>query len=276
MDEFVNLSNFFAVFVALNLAYSGSKGFRLAIDRDILKLQSILDELNLSTEALIESLIFFPDSEQKERILFYIFGIEALKHEREKNLEFEKRYRKIFLSSGLFCLVMILLIGLGTINNGKWNDFIITIISYSFLIAVVELYIFISGFTNKSANFLIPSINKTTLIIILILIYSIAFSCAYFNHKIFPLFPKCDVYKCIIFSIVIAISPYVLFFIKAFLYIFKSRFLCNIFYKEIDKIKKDLEEIEKESEQKNVVDNFASEVNDLASELEKHPDTNYE
>ncbi|MCY1222949.1 hypothetical protein D3C87_297720 [compost metagenome] len=266
MSEFVNLSNFFAVFVALNFAYSGSKWFRIAIDKDLLDLQKTLNDLTQTAEALIQSSGSLPDSEPKRDLISSIKAeFYALQQSRENNLKFERQYHKIFLSSGLFCLVIILLIGLGTIDNKIWSDFSITIISYSFLITIVMFYIFLSGFTNKVDRPLIPTINKAPLSIILILIYSFAFSCAYINYKIFPIFPSRNVYECIGISIGIAILPYILFFSKAIAYKVTNIIKCNKFSTKIEEFKEKIKELD------NVPN---TDVDKLASQLEQQIEIN--
>lgn len=158
MDDFVNLSNFFAVFVALNISYTGFKWFRIIINNDLLKLESELSALEAKLDQFI-ILFSLPESktkelkQEKDRILFSLnTRYETTKTKRESNSNFEHDYHKIFLSSALFCIVMVLLIGLGSKNNGERNDFLLTLISYSFSIVFLQFYIFLTGWFNNSAS----------------------------------------------------------------------------------------------------------------------------
>ena len=115
-----NFSSYFEIFGGLNLAYAGSKGFRNAIDDEILKLKNeILPNVNSNIEKLKSEFIVMVSEDNGEIIdnkltklsqKFDLKSTEILESEKEK-INFTEGFKSMFLATSLYCITLILLGG---------------------------------------------------------------------------------------------------------------------------------------------------------------------
>lgn len=236
MTEFSNLSNFFAVFVALNLAYSGLKQFRINFNEHILKLGDVLVDLKDSLASLKESNPRTSSNEAKRIFLWVESKHDTILSSRVLNTDFEHTYKDIFLLSGFFCIVMILLLGLPISVS---DDLKLSILTYSFLIIFLKLYIFTTGFTTAKGQSIFKKITTIKVIKYMVFIYIIALFIAFSNEMEIFSMPIFSLNVCISLSVLIAILPFTLFLIKAYLYREKNKLALSefeeyaSFYREI-------------------------------------------
>lgn len=231
----LNFGSFFALFAALNLAYAGSKSFRMALNRDILKLDDIIKKLYKEVSEIEQRYnIDYKDENEtnkkiKERFAelrdAYFQKVEIdfndFKESRKVYSSFKKDYRRLFLCSALFCILVLVFIGFEKYSPVQFT----IVLFYSHIVAFFTFpYIFAAGFIRNGKPLLEP-LTVVQTIMITVLVY--LFSCVRMSdteHCYFLMNTiNFKIHTGIWISIVIAIAPYLLYFFKALLYRLENR-----------------------------------------------------
>lgn len=250
MEEllFLSFGNFFGFFAALNLAYAGSKRFRMNLNEDILQLDKSVSALAADVTAFSKDESFQDDfKEMQGQIRGDVNSIQEklldeyndfLNSYKERK-SFKKKYKKMFFASSIYCVAMLLLLGF----ENKYPEKMLIILFYSqIVILILILYVFISGFLNKKKKSKI-SCPKTVLATIIIFIaYLVGVILSFIENHYSFLVSKLytSVNKIFVISVLIAIMPYTLFFLKAYLYRKSNKKFEDEFQKKLDKADDDI------------------------------------
>lgn len=217
-----NFSSYFEIFGALNLAYAGSEGFRNAIDDEILKLrdaitfnaQSKIKETK-SKITVLKAEAYVPALEQKAISIENNYTLKSDNLiKREKDLQkFTEGFKSMFLASSLFSISLILIGGFEQYlpeNSKDINLFLIFLLP----IFLFNLFVFSKSFTNQYEKKIRPTITISYVLILFIITFSTLYYCP-FHYTIEEMFPE---QLCISLALIVAISPYLLHFLRVFIH----------------------------------------------------------
>lgn len=244
-----NFNDFFGVFAGLNLLYTGSETFRRGLYRNYLNIDTNLDNITSKLEALKDKLVLLEtDLDAADNHQDHLKRIEKAKIKWKNDAttdsdRFVENFKCVFLLSGLFCLSYLIIAGYSTNENGVLLYNILTLLNF---LSLIILFVFFFTFIRQNK---IKTGNPLAFVLYIGIVtssylYSKDKSSFVFSEQHIPV--ECN----LAISIGIAISPYILHFIKLGCYILKYKILTiyhSIFiaweYREINSIIKNMKKI---------------------------------
>lgn len=243
-----NFSSYFEIFGGLNLAYAGSKGFRNAIDDEILKLKNeILPNINLNIEKLKSEFIVLLVSDDNGEIIdnklnnlvkkFDVKSEEILESEKVK-INFTEGFKSMFLGTALYCIALILIGGYEqyfTKGSHLINLFLLILYPVFFF----NFFIFLRSFTKNHHKNIKPLVTIFFVSGLILIGYLTIFYCPYESNIENYLSESI----CISFSLIIAISPYLFHFFRVYIHKLNFRFQFYMLESQINKEIKKISEL---------------------------------
>jgi len=236
-----NLISFLSLICAFNFAYAGFARFREVLSKNILKIEEITDAMH--SVALAREVTDLNENEYREYLRYTDIKNACLYilAQRKYNALFETRYIEMFFTAGFFCAFHILWFTLYKTNENE--ELTLTVFSYSCLVILPILYVFLSGFTfPKQTKLLVSEINPIKNLAVILLIFGSGFL-IYFLIKFFGYTPLYfNENACVFLSVILGILPYILFFVRSWIHIRNN----NKAYNRCLELKKDNAEIDDE------------------------------
>ena len=220
--EFNHFNDFIGLFATLNLGYAGFKKFRSIIDGDILGISAKTTPKISKLESEITALRYSLLEEETDRSLEFDNFIEKrltviladkknkfnlIDAERNAGTKITDGFKSMFLSTGFYCLVLLIISGYQTF----WGIPVLNrLLFFSNFLFLYNLIIFIRSFDNKRKFEKIPPVLTLVIFLLWLLIsFIIAFglevSCLQFQNTI-------------ALTILVIISPYLLHFIRLYIH----------------------------------------------------------
>lgn len=246
-----NFSSFFEIFAGLNLAYAGSEIFRNSIDESISKLikTAVLPNIEITISEAISTITVISQGDNisvkaRDKLLSLQEQLELrckqLQLEEKENNDFPNGFKSMFLITGFYCLTLLVLGGYEQIwlANSQEDKTAVIFLLLCLPILLFNIFIFIRSFTKVFFANIKPFITVGYLLFWIILCVLTLQYCPA-KDSILNWIPE---NSCIGYCLIVAVSPYIIHFIKAFLH--KTIFTIHLVVIR-RKLKKEINKIDK-------------------------------
>jgi len=217
-----NFSSLYEILAGLNLAYAGSEPFRYGLNESILKSDSLISKIDARIEETNSKIQLTSIDETSPKTLDEIRSIssafhkyvEVMKQRKKDAQKFTDNFRAMFLLSGLYCLYVLLMEGYNQFYEEKDPCLIPICLFWTNFLLIINVYIFASSYfknLNKEIHYAIILLSFTAVVVISIYFY---------KKNVYDLGNKDEFVKgrtIITWSVLMAISPYILHIIKSLL-----------------------------------------------------------
>jgi len=223
-------ASYFEIFSLLNLGYAGSKEIRLFVNDDVLRIKEeyrrIENDFDLLTSefyvvAGIESVNYEEEQEhiKREKRLFERKRTIINNHYSKLSESLPKSLRAIYFFATIYCFSIILVSGYEQFYEPvSINEFI----CFLNLTGLYMVFLFARSFTKKGKRRNFNSILVVLLFALLILFFFVSLT------PNFPTFIKsqliCSPKMCLLFSILVAITPFLLNALRIYIHRFMNRY----------------------------------------------------
>jgi hypothetical protein len=218
--ELSNFHDFLGLFAALNIGYAGFVSFRSAIDDDILNITNWNNRKvqQLKAEALAIKTIYKFEAFRGEiqTLIDEIFEdrnqrISLIKDRSQDAILIAEGFKSIFLFTAFYCLVIMIVGGYQEYLGQDCTNTFLFIFNFSLL---YNIAIFVRSFTTFRSKKISPLIPISLLVFLTIVIIFC------FRLRLIPYhtFSPINLEKNIGTSLVVAVSPYILHFLRLFIH----------------------------------------------------------
>jgi hypothetical protein len=240
--DLLSFAPFFEIIGGLNFAYAGSESFRAGLNQDVLNIQSTLaaakkklDKYKVKFDEIGSFITVSAAEKYKDdtahritsswnNILDKHLSLEnnctKLKDSEIEERDFSIGFKSMFLISGIFCLILLLLLGYAQFYNNNETNLLtfVNCIKWLSAMLIANLWIFGRSFIKKYNNKEI----KTTYILLLFFAFILIGFKTNINQFDFILISSGR--SKITLAVLLALSPYLFHLMRIFFHKLKYRF----------------------------------------------------